>query len=152
MPGFPPPQKKKLESLPVLPLLGGALLVALVAAGWWWKSRPKPEPPVHLPIVETLGIYSLQVTPTPYPMLTGGRATLTLRLEKAGEPMVAAGLAGSTTHPVTHKEIGIPCKEFSDGNYSCELAADHPGDWVVRFTFYDGGIQRYIATTLKARG
>jgi hypothetical protein len=152
MPGLPPPPpKKKLESVPLLPLLVGLLAVGVLLALVYWKKRPLPEAPVKLPIVESLGIYAIEVTPTPYPMLVGSSSSLLVHLSRQGEPLSAAGLAGSTTHPESHKDLGIPCKEFSPGNYACEFTADRPGEWVIRFTFYDGANQRYIATTLKAK-
>ncbi len=145
-----PPAKSAAVSAKTLLLL----LIPLIGGGiYFWRATrpPPPPPPVALPLVHEQGAYRIELTPVPYPLLTGHTATFNLKLSYHGQPVRGAGVHGSVHKPVFSPPVEINFREFRDGEYTAELAPDQPGQWNLHVSFMIEGTRRTAAFWLPAR-
>jgi hypothetical protein len=132
------------------------LLVFLLLAGggayvWLTHRPPSPPPTPALPLVQELGAYRLELTPVPYPLLTGHSATLNFRLTYQGQPLRGAVVHGSAHKPVFSPPVEISFREFRDGEYTADLNPDQPGPWDLHLSYMQEGTRRTASFGLQAR-
>ncbi len=149
LPPRPPPPPAGVSLKTIL-----LMLVLLLGAGgylWFTHRPPPPSPPAALPLVQTLGAYRMELSPVPYPLLTGHSATLNLTLTFQGQPVRGAVVHGSAHKPVFSPPLEIPFREFRDGEYTAELLPDQPGSWNLNLSFMQEGTRRTASFGLQAR-